>query len=76
MSTLETNSIAKYSGNNVAFDDSLNLKSYTTTQRDALTVTEGAMIFNKTSKKLEFYDGTSWISLPGMSLGLTVALDG
>ena len=48
----------------------------TTTQRDALTVTEGAMIFNKTSKKLEFYDGTSWISLPGMSLGLTVALDG
>ena len=48
----------------------------TTTQRDALSVTEGAMIFNKTSKKLEFYDGTSWISLPGMSLGLTVALDG
>ena len=48
----------------------------TTTQRDALTVTEGAMIFNKTTKKLEFYDGTSWISLPGMSLGLTVALDG
>jgi len=34
------------------------------------------MIFNKTTKKLEFYDGTSWISLPGMSLGLTVALDG
>ena len=48
----------------------------TTTQRDALSVTEGAMIFNKTSKKLEFYDGTSWQSLPGMTLGLTVALDG
>ena len=48
----------------------------TTTQRDALTVTEGAMIFNKTTKKLQLYDGTSWISLPGMSLGLTVALDG
>ena len=48
----------------------------TTTQRDALSVTEGAMIFNTTTKKLEFYDGTSWQSLPGMSLGLTVALDG
>ena len=48
----------------------------TTTQRDALSVTEGAMIFNTTTKKLEFYDGTSWNSLPGMSLGLTVALDG
>ena len=48
----------------------------TTTQRDALSVTEGAMVFNKTTKKMEFYDGTSWIALPGMTLGLTVALDG
>ena len=52
----------------------------TTTQRDALvgvnTVTQGAMVFNTTSKKMEFYDGTSWQTLPGMSLGLTVALDG
>ena len=48
----------------------------TTTQRDALTVSEGCMIFNTTSKKIEFYDGTSWNTLPGMSLGLTVALDG
>ena len=48
----------------------------TTTQRDAMTVNQGAMIFNSTSKKMEFYDGTSWQSLPGMSLGLTVALDG
>ena len=29
-----------------------------------------------TTTKLEFYNGTSWIALPGMSLGLTVALDG
>ena len=49
---------------------------YTTTQRDAGTFGEGAMIFNTTSKKMEFYNGTSWQSLPGMSLGLTVALDG
>ena len=49
---------------------------YTTTARDAGTFSQGAIIFNTTSLKLEFYDGTSWISLPGMSLGLTVALDG
>ena len=49
---------------------------YTTTQRDAGTFSEGAIIFNTTSKKMEFYDGTNWQSLPGMTLGLTVALDG
>ena len=35
MSTLETNSIGKYNGNNVSIDDALRLKNYTTTQRDA-----------------------------------------
>ena len=49
---------------------------YTTTQRDAGSFNEGAIIFNTTSKKMEFYDGTNWQSLPGMTLGLTVALDG
>jgi muconolactone delta-isomerase len=49
---------------------------YTTSARDAGTFTQGAIIFNTTSSKLEFYDGTNWQSLPGMSLGLTVALDG
>jgi uncharacterized coiled-coil DUF342 family protein len=49
---------------------------YTTTQRDAGSFDEGAIIFNTTIKKMEFYDGTNWQSLPGMTLGLTVALDG
>ena len=49
---------------------------YTTVQRDAGSFNEGAIIFNTTSKKMEFYDGTNWQSLPGMTLGLTVALDG
>ena len=49
---------------------------YTTAQRDAGSFNEGAMIYNSTTKKMEFYNGTSWTSLPGMSLGLTVALDG
>jgi hypothetical protein len=36
MSTLETNNISKYNGNNVSMGDALKLKSYTTTQRNAL----------------------------------------
>ena len=52
------------------------MPQYTTTARDAATFNEGAMIYNTTTKKIEFYNGTSWQSLPGMSLGLTVALDG
>ena len=52
------------------------MPQYTTTARDAATFNEGAMIYNTTTKKMEFYDGTSWTTLPGMTLGLTVALDG
>ena len=62
MSTLETNSIGKYSGNNVSVDDALNLKSYTTTQRDALTSAAGDMIYNTTTSKIEYYDGSAWAS--------------
>ncbi len=61
MSTLETNSIGKYSGNNVSVDDALNLKSYTTTQRDALTSVAGDTIYNSTVGGPQTYDGTSWI---------------
>ena len=52
------------------------MPQYTTTARDAASFNEGAMIYNTTTQKMEFYNGTSWTSLPGMSLGLTVALDG
>ena len=60
MSTLETNAIGKYSGNNVSVDDSLNLKSYTTTQRDALTSAAGDMIYNTSDSKPQFYNGSAW----------------
>ena len=59
MSTLETNSIAKYSGNNVSIDDSLNLKSYTTTQRDALTSVAGDLIYNSTLNKVQIHNGSA-----------------
>jgi len=68
MSTLETNSIGKYSGNNIAVDDALNIKSYTTTQRNALTSTTGDTIFNTTTSKVEYYDGSSWVETGGDGL--------
>ena len=63
MSTLETNSIGKYNGNNVSIDDALNLKSYTTTQRDSLTSAAGDIIYNSTTNKVQVYNGSSWSDL-------------
>ena len=63
MSTLETNSIAKYSGNNVSIDDSLNLKSYTTTQRDALTSAAGDVIYNSTTNEPQYLH-FSYLEIP------------
>ena len=63
MSTLETNSIGKYNGNNVSFDDALKLKSYTTTQRDALTSAAGDLIYNSTVGNPQIYNGSSWDDL-------------
>jgi hypothetical protein len=63
MGQLKVNTIAKSSGNNVAMQDSLNLKSYTTTQRNALTSAAGDMIYNTTDSKVQFYNGSSWNDL-------------
>jgi len=61
--TLKVNTIAKSSGNNIAMQDSLNLKSYTTTQRNALTSAAGDLIYNTTDSKVQFYNGSSWNDL-------------
>ena len=66
MSTLETNSIGKYSGNNVSIDDALNLKSYTTAQRDALTSVAGDTIYNSDDNKVQVYTGSAWEDLGGL----------
>ena len=63
MGQLKVNTIAKSSGNNVAMQDSLNLKSYTTTQRNALTSAAGDLIYNTTDSKVQFYNGSSWNDL-------------
>ena len=63
MANVKVNTISKVSGNNVAMQNSLNLKSYTTTQRDALTSAAGDIIYNTTDSKVQFYNGTSWNDL-------------
>ena len=63
MGQLKVNTIAKSSGNNIAMQDALNLKSYTTTQRNALTSAAGDMIYNTTDSKVQFYNGSSWNDL-------------
>jgi hypothetical protein len=60
MVTVKVNTISKASGNNVAMQNSLNLKSYTTTQRNALTSAAGDIIYNTTDSKVQFYNGSAW----------------
>jgi hypothetical protein len=42
----------------------LKLPVYTTTQRNLLTPEEGQIIFNDTTKLIEFYDGDGWVNVP------------
>ena len=63
MANVKVNTISKVSGNNVAMQVSLNLKSYTTTQRNALTSAAGDMIYNSTDSKAQFYNGSAWTDL-------------
>ena len=47
----------------------------TTTQRDALSgVTAGAMIYNSSTKKIQFYDGSAWQDASGVSIGLGMGI--
>ena len=57
MSELKTNQIATNDGNNVAIDNSLNLKSYDTTARNALTSAAGDMIYNTSGVTSNRYGG-------------------
>ena len=63
MATLKVNTISKSSGNNVAMQCSINLKSYTTTERNSLTSAAGDMIYNTTDSKVQFYNGSAWNDL-------------
>jgi polysaccharide deacetylase 2 family uncharacterized protein YibQ len=63
MVTVKVNTISKASGNNVAMQVPLNLKSYTTTERNALTSAAGDIIYNTTDSKVQFYNGSAWSDL-------------
>ena len=63
MVNVKVNTISTNDGNNVAMQVPLNLKSYTTTERNALTSAAGDMIYNTTDSKVQFYNGTSWNDL-------------
>lgn len=63
MATLKVNTIATSTGDNVSMQAPLNLKSYTTTQRNALTSAAGDMIYNTTDSKVQFYNGSAWNDL-------------
>ena len=66
MSELKTNKISTNDGNNVAIDNALGLKSYTTTQRDALTSVAGDIIYNSTDSKVQVYSGSAWGDAGGL----------
>ena len=75
MSELKTNQIATNDGNNVAIDNSLNLKSYSTTDRNSLTAAAGDMIYNTTDSKPQFYDGSSWVDLGAITQGAAITVN-
>ena len=75
MSELKTNKIQTNDTNNVAIDNALGLKSYTTTQRDALTSVAGDMIFNSDGNKVQVYDGSSWVDLGAITQGAAITVD-
>ena len=60
MTEVKVNTIVLASGNNISIDVPLNLKSYTTTARDSLTSAAGDMIYNSTTNKIQFYNGSAW----------------
>ena len=63
MVNVKVNTISTNDGNNVAMQVPLNLQSYTTTERNALTSSAGDVIYNTTDSKVQFYNGTSWNDL-------------
>ena len=58
MSRLKVDNIETRSGNNVAMDNPLQLKGYTTAERDALSSAAGDVIYNTTEEAPYYYNGT------------------
>ena len=64
MSSIQVDSITESTTNaGVTMGVPLTHKSYTTTQRNALTSAAGDVIYNSTDSKAQFYNGSSWADL-------------
>ena len=73
MSELKTNKISTNDQNNVAIDNALGLKSYTTTQRDALPSPQaGDTVYNSTTGTIDFYNGSGWFATSGSTYSFDV----
>ena len=55
---------------------SLRLPNYTTTQRDALSPSVGAMIYNTTDEGVQVWNGTEWAAAGGSSETFIIASGG
>ena len=80
MANVKVNTISKVSGNNVAMSNSLNLKSYTTTQRNALTSAAGDLSNVSTSGvsdgQVLVYNNSASEFQPGSVGSATALIDG
>ena len=75
MGKIKVNQIEKHDANQVEKTSHLQLKSYTTTQRDALSSPQaGWTVFNSTTNKINQYNGSAWEEVGGASIGLVIAL--
>ena len=70
MSELKTNKIQTNDTNNVAIDNALGLKSYDTPGRNALTSVAGDTIYNTTTGKVEYYNGSAWVETGASSFDI------
>ena len=74
MSTLETNNISKYNGNNVSFNDPLKFKNLSTTDMNALSgMVAGDTIYNSTDGTLYVYNGTSWNAMSSSTFSFALS---
>ena len=75
MSRLKVDNIETRSGNNVAMEHQLNLKSYSTSDRNSLTSVAGDLIYNSDDNEVQVYDGSAWASLGAITQGASISID-
>ena len=73
MSRVKVDNIESRSGTNVAIDHPFNLKSYSTTDMNALSgMAAGDTIYNSTDGTIYVYNGSSWNAMSTSTFTTTV----